>query len=709
MVKERKSRTALYIFAAVVVLAAVFYFSLTYYRTINPVDEGYLLYNYQKAAEGQVPHRDFYDDYGPATYWLGGALFKLFGTKLIVMRVFIVILKAAMALLVFLIARKILPALFALIAGFLFLLTWGDPYFPALNVLYAGYISHFLALLGILFMIRYVQRENLAWLLGTSACLGISVLFKLHSAVFDVIGFSVFLSLKEQARGFGPESPEGPTGGVGPTPTRLMRAGKCAGVLMVVMFYLVLFARDHLDLYYFFIFLFPYFLLLGHVLIADLKSFRPEEAVLRPAAVLRKCYLEICLLLSGPVIFLGLECLYYFKLGALEELMYDTFTLPMAMRFYKPMEDYRLHAALMAGAVVLVLAAIAVGKRLQRRSETEKVVFWTGAFMLAVLLPVALFMKDTPFETWQMRVIYLVPSSALLLMSHLFVGTWREEKISGRNTEGTLLLGLVFIFACQGFLMCFPRTDPNHVQANSTVIFILTSYLLYKMFLGWRALLQERGGLCGAVFTALCLAMLVAPLLWSMKKFYVFSPDLPRRLQEKLPAPVMRQLRNGTLASYPEIKYDFPRSVGLKFPAWPVPPLHTFVLGEAKDTIHFIRANTASDEKIFVMCESQMIYFLAERDNFIQKENYFIFLAVTRLIDKADRVRLTDDQLIRRLAESRPRFIIRVLKQFGDQTQRIADIWPGAGRYIEVNYKRVARFGVYEVLQPRAPWKRPKE
>ncbi|NQU07296.1 MAG: glycosyltransferase family 39 protein, partial [Candidatus Abyssubacteria bacterium] len=705
MVKERKSVAAPYIFAAIVIMGAVLYFSLTYYRTINPVDEGYLLYNYVKTAEGQIPHLDFYDNYGPAIYWLGGGLFKLFGTSLMVIRVFMVILKTAMALLVFLIARKILPTLFALIAAFLFVLTWGDPYFPAMNVLYAGYISHFLALLGILFIIQYVKRENLAWLLGTSVCLGLSALFKFHSAAFDLIGFSVFLTLKEQARRFGPESPENPGADIGSIPTRLMRAGKCAGILMVMIFYLALFVRDHLDLYYFLIFLFPYFLLLGHILIADLKSFGPGEATRRPTAALRKCYIEIGLLLSGPVVFLALVLIYYYAVDGLDELIYDTFALPMAMKFYKPMEDYRLHAALIAGAVMLISGMIAIGKRLQGRSKAQRVSFCIGAFLLAVLPPIVLLAKSTPFETWQMRVIYIVPASTLLLMSGLFVGKWQEERISGRDFGGTLLLGLVFIFACQGFLMSFPRTDTNHVQANSTVIFILIAYLFHKMHLGWRALLQKRGGICGAVFTALCLAMIVAPLLWSMKVFYFISPDIPESLRKQIPARILDRLdMMGPLKSYPEIRIDFPRAPGLVSPMWPFRPLLSFVSEDIYQTAHFIMQNTRSDERIFVMCGPQIIYFLTERHSAVGKENYFVYLAATGLIDRADSVRLTDDRLARQIF-ARPPLIVRVFEQYGDQSQKIADIWPDTAWLIEGNYERAAKFGVYEILRPRVYWK----
>jgi hypothetical protein len=41
------------------------------------------------------------------------------------------------------------------------------------------------------------------------------------------------------------------------------------------------------------------------------------------------------------------------------------------------------------------------------------------------------------------------------------------------------------------------------------------------------------------------------------------------------------------------------------------------------------------------LCEPQNIYFLSERDSFLQKESYFVHLAAMGLIDRVDAVRLT--------------------------------------------------------------------
>jgi hypothetical protein len=51
-----------------------------------PYDEGVVLTAAMRIAAGQVPHRDFYEIYGPADFYLPAALFKLFGPSLLVVR-----------------------------------------------------------------------------------------------------------------------------------------------------------------------------------------------------------------------------------------------------------------------------------------------------------------------------------------------------------------------------------------------------------------------------------------------------------------------------------------------------------------------------------------------------------------------------------------------------------------------------------------------
>jgi hypothetical protein len=67
-------------------------------------DEGLVLTAAMRVAAGQVIHRDFYANYGPAQFYLLAGLFKLFGESLLVERLFDLVLKALVVVSVYTIA-----------------------------------------------------------------------------------------------------------------------------------------------------------------------------------------------------------------------------------------------------------------------------------------------------------------------------------------------------------------------------------------------------------------------------------------------------------------------------------------------------------------------------------------------------------------------------------------------------------------------------
>jgi hypothetical protein len=68
------------------------FFGMT--RRPNFYDEGIVLTGAMRVAAGQIPHRDFYFIYGPAEVYILSGLFKIFGTSLLVERLFDLLIKA---------------------------------------------------------------------------------------------------------------------------------------------------------------------------------------------------------------------------------------------------------------------------------------------------------------------------------------------------------------------------------------------------------------------------------------------------------------------------------------------------------------------------------------------------------------------------------------------------------------------------------------
>jgi hypothetical protein len=65
-------------------------------RLPNVYDEGLALTGAMRVAAGQIPHRDFYANYGPGQFYILAGLFKIFGESLLVERLFDLFIKAAL-------------------------------------------------------------------------------------------------------------------------------------------------------------------------------------------------------------------------------------------------------------------------------------------------------------------------------------------------------------------------------------------------------------------------------------------------------------------------------------------------------------------------------------------------------------------------------------------------------------------------------------
>jgi hypothetical protein len=80
--------------------------AFTIRQGIDPFDEGIALQAARRVANGEVPYADFTWAYGPASPYLLGGLFKVFGVSLLQWRVLRVIADAAVALVVYALLRR---------------------------------------------------------------------------------------------------------------------------------------------------------------------------------------------------------------------------------------------------------------------------------------------------------------------------------------------------------------------------------------------------------------------------------------------------------------------------------------------------------------------------------------------------------------------------------------------------------------------------
>lgn len=77
-------------------------------------DEGITVYGAVRVLNGDIPYRDFWTIYSPGQFYALAGLFKLFGTSIIVERVWDTLLRALISLTIFLVAERLSSRLYAI-------------------------------------------------------------------------------------------------------------------------------------------------------------------------------------------------------------------------------------------------------------------------------------------------------------------------------------------------------------------------------------------------------------------------------------------------------------------------------------------------------------------------------------------------------------------------------------------------------------------
>ena len=655
-----KAKNGNIIFFLVVILLAALYFSPSANHFLNTEDEGYLLYNFERVARGELPHRDFFDIYGALTHFLGGGLFKLFGTSLLAMRILIIILMAVMAGLIFLIGCRVMPPRFALLGSALFTIYWGTPAFP--QVLYGNHCSHLLALLSIVCFVTYLDGWKKRWIVAAGFCAGSGILFKLPTGMFTLMALGLFLSFKEQ---FLETAQRDNQTGNNRTSllVRISRLSKVALLIAVMVVFILYFSTFHLDLALFVIFLLPFFLFLGWMLARELSILREVDSGKSSARWVnfKEFLLELALLSAGPALLFLLQILFYSLVGGLQEMLYDTFALPATIDYYWPMDSPGLHTTLTLAVGASILIAVLAGRYLAGKGRMAKGIFFTAIFA-AMLAPIAyVFIREMHEAVWNTRVSHVL-STTSLLVAFPFLLMLKEDSLKAVKVK--LVLALCCIFSCLFLISSFPRIDTSHIVHSSTVIFVVVAFLLWKLDEGGKYVFGDKARTRRAALVFAACILIGSSFLWNFRLYFIsrtIKPGYPRASSVN-----MRQTKG---------------HIGLV------------------KTIDFIREHTREDERIFVISERQLIYFLSERDTPIMKKNYFIFLSNFAFIDADSNVRLKDEQILEKLKEFKTRYVIE--EPEGEKTRNFLRTWPRTAAYIQAAYTPVAQFEGIQILQLR--------
>jgi len=161
-------------------------------RNINPYDEGSILTGAARVLDGAVIHRDFYASYGPAQFYVLAALYKLFGTSVLIERIWDTVIRSACVSLVFVIVVRVAPYWLALLASAVSLLWladfgfYGYPVFPALTA----------DLAGLVFLIPILAGARRApAIVAAGACSGLATLFRYDVGIASFAAECAILAL----------------------------------------------------------------------------------------------------------------------------------------------------------------------------------------------------------------------------------------------------------------------------------------------------------------------------------------------------------------------------------------------------------------------------------------------------------------------------------------------------------------------------------
>ena len=93
--------------AVVLISVAVLYLQPGLSRWLNIYDEGLMVYGAVRVMDGHIPYRDFWGMYSPGQFYVLAGLFRLFGPSIMVERWWDVVVRAALACVVFFLARRL--------------------------------------------------------------------------------------------------------------------------------------------------------------------------------------------------------------------------------------------------------------------------------------------------------------------------------------------------------------------------------------------------------------------------------------------------------------------------------------------------------------------------------------------------------------------------------------------------------------------------
>jgi hypothetical protein len=161
-------------------------------RRLNVYDEGWAVYNALRVAHGEVPYRDFWVMYAPGQFYVLAGLFKLFGESILVARLWDVLVRFALSIVVYRLTGTLASPVVARVVWVIVAVAL----IPGGLDFYYGY-AMYPALLGslgsVLGLLRYSATGRPRWLLLAGLAVGATTLFRHDFGAYTFVADSLAL------------------------------------------------------------------------------------------------------------------------------------------------------------------------------------------------------------------------------------------------------------------------------------------------------------------------------------------------------------------------------------------------------------------------------------------------------------------------------------------------------------------------------------
>jgi hypothetical protein len=183
----------------VVCLACVLLLAARLHVGFLPQDDPALGHVAERTLHGELPNVDFFDDYTGGLSYLDALALKIFGVRLLSLRIMLLLFFIPWIASVWYLAARIVSPLKAALATLL-AAVWSVPVYPTP---FGSWYNLYFATFGTAALFRYIETRRRHWLFWAGVCAGLSFVAKIFALYFMAAAalFLIYDEQEEAARG----------------------------------------------------------------------------------------------------------------------------------------------------------------------------------------------------------------------------------------------------------------------------------------------------------------------------------------------------------------------------------------------------------------------------------------------------------------------------------------------------------------------------